>query len=118
MWSGGEIIPRSSSALDVGARRRRSSTLPKTTTTSRTPLPKRATDSILALSTHACVFPRRTVSSDDADTVSAAGAGNAGKHVPACFCSTVLACLSDCCVSQSYGLAVIQLVTRLRLDVF
>jgi len=64
MCCAGEIRPRSSSALGVGARRRRSSTLPTTTATSRALLPKRATDSRLTPSTHACVFPRRTMSSN------------------------------------------------------
>jgi len=34
--------------------------------------------------------------SRDADTVSAAGEGNAGKHITDCTCLTVLARLSDC----------------------
>ena len=35
-----------------------------------------------------------TAADVDTDTVSAAGAGNAGKHIPDCICITVLAWLS------------------------
>jgi len=89
-----------------------------TTATSRALLPKRAIDSHPATSTHVCIFPRRTMSSKDANTVSAAGAGNAGKHIPDYICIAVLAWLSDCCGSQPHGHAAIQLVTLLKLHVF